>query len=297
MVWQAYHLTFRMGSPLHSGYSKIGKIQHTRLYVTGRMLWGALTSRITRLLQRQEYAKVGEAVEKYLRTSYFFPCLDEKGRKPILPFMQEQQINYRFDSRTLKAPMVERWLITSYASTAIDTSRMAAEDGSLHEVELMSHRFLCDYSRDGLQIKAGDPVYLSGILFLADNAPCIIKKYWKQALEKLTAGGERVYGFGLLTLVDEPSSTHTLFGYPLTLSTPEPRVTVEKDLPILAHGVVEDGMDLEGIIEPFLGRETRSDGQFGKNLSKAQICWTPGVISREKKTFCVIEKGLWRIEP
>lgn len=296
MSWQAFQLTFRLESPLHSGYGKMGNIQRTRLYVTGRMLWGALTSTITRLKESPDYVKVGEMVKEYLRTSYLFPCLDQKGEQLILPRVLDNRSSYLVKGKDVNASMVERWLVTSYASTAIDTTKLAAEEGSLHEVELISHRFLCNSCENGMQINAGDPVYLSGVLFLADNAPDEIKNFLKPALNHLQVGGERSYGFGLLILPDEPRPTDSLFGYTLTLSAHDPEVTVNKGEPLPAHVIVEDDLDLQGVIEPFLGRETMNDGRFGKNLSKAEACWIPGTTTQESRTFCIKEKGLWQIK-
>lgn len=300
MSWQAFQLTFKLESPLHSGYGKMGNIQRTRLYVTGRMLWGALTSRIARLQGSPDYMKVGGIVRDYLRTSYLFPCLDPKGEQFILPRMLDNRTGCLVKGKDINASVVERWLVTSYASTAINAGRLAAEEGSLHEVELISHRFLCDSCESGIKINAGDPVYLSGVLFLADSAPDDIKNHWKPALNHFQVGGERGYGFGLLTLLDEPHPTDNLFGYTLTLSAHDPEVTVEVTVnsvnPLLAHVVVEDELDLQGVTEPFLGRETQSDGQFGKKLSKAELCWIPGATAREPRTFCIKEKGLWQIK-
>ena len=296
MSWQAFQLTFQLESPLHSGYGKMGNIQRTRLYVTGRMLWGALTSTITRLKESSDYVKVGEMVKEYLRTSYLFPCLDQKGEQLILPRVQDNRASYLVKGKNVNASMVEHWLVTSYASTAIDTRRLTAEEGSLHEVELISHRFLCDSCENGIQINAGDPVYLSGVLFLADNAPDEIKNYWKPALNHLQVGGERSYGFGLLTLSDEPRPADSLFGYALTLSAHDPEITVNSGNPLPAHVIVEDELNLQGVTEPFLGRETQSDGQFGKKLSRAELCWIPGALTRQSRTFCVKEKGLWQIK-
>ena len=295
MSWQAFQLTFKLESSLHSGYEKMGNIQRTHLYVTGRMLWGSLTSVITLLLGSSDYARVGEMVKKHLRTSYLFPCLDEEGQQLILPQMRDYQKSYLVKGKDINGHMIDRSLITSYSSTAIDAKRQAAEDGSLHEVELLSHRFLCDVNECGITVKAGDQVYLSGVLFLADNAPEDLKCCWKPALEHLQVGGERGYGFGLLKLLNEPCPTKFLFGYQLTLSTkaPDPEVKVDKNKPLPAHAIVEDALDLEGAIEPYLGRETLSNGRFGKKLSKAEVCWVPGAVSRQTISFHIGEKGLW----
>lgn len=296
MTWEAFQLTFRLQSPLHSGHGKIGNIQKTRLYVTSRMLWGALTARITRLQRGSDYARIGKLTKGYLRTSYFFPCLDENGERPILPWVEHYQLEYQINGLPFKveASIVERLILTSYTSTAISVNTLTAEEGSLHEVELISDRYLIDFSEGDIKVRAGDPVYLSGVFFIATDAPREIKEHWRKALTQVQVGGERSYGFGQMTLIGEPHLTNSLFGYSLNLCQEHPEVTVKKDEPLLAHVRVEEESDLKGIVEPFLGRETLNDGRFGTNLSKAEVCWMPGSTAAETKVFCVKETGLWQ---
>ncbi|MEW5705812.1 MAG: RAMP superfamily CRISPR-associated protein [Actinomycetota bacterium] len=296
MSWDAYKLTFRMQSPLHSGYAKVGNIQQTRLYVTGRMLWGALTSQITRLKDSTNYVQVGKDVQNYLRTSYFFPCLDREGNRPILPQVQNHQSGYSVDCVYLKASKVERWLATSYASTAINKDTLAAEEGSLHEVELISHHFLNNVNENGISINAGDLVYLTGVFFVSKDAPDDLKNSWKKIIKSFQVGGERGYGFGRLSLLDEHHPTKKLFGYGLNLSGNDPCVLVSENNPVLAHTVAEDDLKMEGILEPFLGRETSEDGQFGKRLSEVKPCWAPGAVTRKSTSFFIKEKGIWEVQ-
>ncbi len=291
MSWEAYKLTFQMQSPLHSGYAKVGNIQQTRLYVTGRMLWGALTSQITRLTNSANYSQIGKDVQKYLRTSYLFPCLDREGNRPILPEVRDYQPGYRVDYAHLKASKVERWLITSYASTAINKNTFAAEEGSLHEVELISHRFLNNVNENGISINAGDPVYLTGIFFVSKDAPGDLKISWKKMIKNFQIGGERGYGFGRLLLVAGPSYTEKLFGYGLILSGDDPKISIDENKPILAHTIASNEFEMQGIIEPFLGCETNKDGQFGKSISEAKPCWAPGAASNKSTSFFIKENG------
>lgn len=296
MSWVAYKLTFQMKSPLHSGYAKVGNIQQTRLFVTGRMLWGALTSRIARLTNNTNYIQIGKEIDRYLRTSYFFPCLDREGNRPILPEVKDYQPGYRVDCAHLKASQVECWLITSYASTAINKNTFTAEERSLHEVEFISDHFLYNVNGYGINIAAGDPVYLTGIFFLNKNAPSYIKTYLKQAVKDFQIGGERGYGFGRLSLIDEPYPTEKLFGRELILSSDDPEVSIDKNKPILAHAIASNELEMQGIIEPFLGRETSEYGEFGKKLSEVKPCWIPGSINNKKNSFLVKEKGIWEAQ-
>lgn len=299
MSWEAFQLTFRMKSPLHSGYARVGNIQRTRLYVTGRMLWGAFVSQIARTQNSTDYLQIGNEVEEYLRTSYLFPCLDPGGEQPILPQIQNYEAGYRVGNACLKASQIERWLITSYVSTAMDINRLAAGEGSLHEVELISHRFLCAVSEDNVRLTVGDPVYLTGVFFLSENAPDTIKNYWKQAVEHFQVGGERGYGFGRLSLLSQPRPTTKLFGHNLSLDRPDPEVTVGENEPLLAHTTAGEDADKnlisQGILEPFLGRETPAGGQFGRQLSPAKACWVPGTVVKESTPVQIQRKGLWEV--
>ena len=46
MTWTVYRVTWRLLAPMHIGWRKLGNMQQTRPYVTGRNLWGAFTARL-----------------------------------------------------------------------------------------------------------------------------------------------------------------------------------------------------------------------------------------------------------
>src|SRR5712692_8407277 len=73
MTWVTYQVTFRLLSPMHIGWRKLGNLQQTRPYVTGRSLWGALTARITRELGSSDYEKIGKQADQQLAFTYFYP--------------------------------------------------------------------------------------------------------------------------------------------------------------------------------------------------------------------------------
>lgn len=76
MTWTACHITLRVLSPIHIGWRKIGNLQQTRPYVTGRSLWGALTARLTRELGNSNYLHIGDLVDKHLAFTYFYPSTE-----------------------------------------------------------------------------------------------------------------------------------------------------------------------------------------------------------------------------
>ena len=316
-----------MESPLHSGWLKVGNIQRTRLYVTGRMMWGALTANITRIIGGN-YSRVGEAVKKYLITSYFFPAFDENGKKVVLPSYDGNLLRYTvrilgglsnnvetYDRNLLKytdkyvpASIIERALITCYNATAIDPNGFSVEDGSLHEIELLNHKTLypLNLNNDNLgvgnieshedMIPVNSNIYLVGYIFESSELPSEIKDNWCKALKMVQLGGERSYGFGRLFL--KGKSVLTLenldfFGYNLLSADKEIKIEVSQKKQILANAFNVN--DLLGIIEPFFGRTVNEKGKFGEKYSSSvQVSWSPGSILNENKKFNITELGLWK---
>ena len=79
MTWTAYQVSFRLLSPLHIGWRKLGNLQQTRPYVPGRSLWGALTARLTRELVGCNYRCIGAKVDKELAFTYFYPSIQHNS--------------------------------------------------------------------------------------------------------------------------------------------------------------------------------------------------------------------------
>lgn len=280
MTWQAYRVVFRLLAPIHIGYRKVGNIQLTRPYVTGRVLWGALTARLTRDMvftpRGEDYIEKGKQVNERLAFTYFYPAVEEDGDyKPYLPPFDDE-FYYRF--------------LFTYASTALEYDRFAAEEGSLHEVE-----YIGPYTRD-----EGAPVYLAGYVFAKDSG----LSGWQRALERVQLGGERGYGWGKVRLEKLKSLQRDInvFGYKVGLEGNRPTVTVPKDHPLLAHTDAE-GISAAGPIEPLVGREwenlpnpERRVGA-GQHLSKAEICYAPGstiIKPAGGLTLRIESLGIWR---
>lgn len=259
MNWQAYRVVFALRSPLHAGYRKLGNIQRTRPYLVGKILWAALTARLTRDGPDSDgdYAKMGNRVKGHLAFSYFYPTIHDDGQIALWPWGSEEiEHRYRF--------------LDSYASTALDYARNTAEEASLHEVGCIS-----PHTRDG------KPVYLSGYVLATDNAPA----GWKQALYHLQLGGERGYGWGKVEVErDDVWTEKHLFEtrYTIESDTWPPVLVIEKKAHLLSHGLAakfeerEPIAGVDGEIEPLVGRETSPGGRFGVRLSKARICYPPG---------------------
>ena len=277
MTWVTYQVTFRLLSPMHIGWRKLGNLQQTRPYVTGRSLWGALTARITRELGSSDYEKIGKQADQQLAFTYFYPSTSKDPDEISLWPWEDNWDKFAWA------------FLGSYASTALENGR-SAEAGSLHETE-----FIAPYTRDE------EPVYLIGYIFENDSLkhdnPSMLDK-WQDVLGKLQLGGERSYGWGRVCL-EKPCNevkNNKCFGYELDCNGDHPKVKVPKEQELLAHTDTEN-VDSTGAIEPFLGRETRDSTGFGKNFSKHKICWVPGSKVLKDETFLILEKGIWERYP
>jgi hypothetical protein len=281
MTWTAYQVTFRLLSPLHVGWRKLGNLQQTRPYVTGRSLWGALTARLTREAGGNNYIDIGKEVDKQLAFTYFYPST----RPDDIPVRLW--------------PWPEEWdkfawtFLGSYASTALENARNA-EAGSLHETE-----FIAPYARKATPDGEPIPVYLVGYIFEKDNYT--IKRSWRDRdiLNNLQLGGERGYGWGRVHLRGDCKSVSNgkCFDYDLLLDGDRPRLKAPGELRLLAHTRTDtDSAGNRGVaIEPLVGRETQEATGFGKNHSRAQVCWVPGGKVTENETFQIQPKGIWEI--
>lgn len=283
MAWRHYVLRFRLLSPLHIGDRKIGNLMQTRPYVTGRVLWAALTARLTRDLGREtsgmDYRGIGAQIKKNFRFGYLWPSLD--GKTPYFPWDHDD---------------FEYLLLGSYVSTAIDYDRQAAQEGSLHEVE-----FIAPVARDGR------PVYLIGDLWVRNVLPSGLQS-WQEALNRLQLGGERTYGWGRVRLSDpqllEGSRHSTIGGNVWEEREGEVVLKLGSKSRLCAHALaakadveakadeshpIDPLTDLRGPIELLVGLETDEKGRFGAKSSPAYVCWKPGLLLSKP-----IEALVWR---
>ncbi|MBE9508270.1 MAG: hypothetical protein IMY86_09500 [Chloroflexi bacterium] len=282
MIWKTYRVVLRLRSPLHIGAGKVGNVQRTRPYVTGRVLWGALTERLTRdrsqgqgpATDSQQYANVGQEVHERLAFTYLYPTTCQDGVVELWPWDDGFRPLY----------------LSTYASTALTYPQQSAAEGTLHEVECIVPHTLDN----------GAPVYLAGYVFAQDNAPD-----WKSALKRLQLGGERGYGWGRVEPVSKPApwNKQSLFdgSYNVEPGAWPPVLTAVKKTHLLAHALAADfdkaykavtGVD--GEIEPLVGREVDpTDGRFGVHLSRARICYAPGARVEEATQVRIGPYGVW----
>lgn len=269
MTWIAYKVTFRLLSPLHIGWRKLGNLQQTRPYVTGRNMWGAFTARLTREQGNSGYKAVSKQVDEELAFTYFYPSTDP-GKVLLWPWKSDE-FSWTF--------------LGSYTSTALESSR-TAEVGSLHETECIA-----PYARNSRVHPGPVPVYLIGYIFVRDG--CSLA--WQQALSKLQMGGERSYGWGRVRLEGKLTKETRCFDYDFDGTGDHPQITVPSGKELLAHTCAES-VASNGSIEPLVGRETETNNSvsFGKTFTYANICWAPGSTVIEEKTFQIMARGIWK---
>lgn len=272
MAWQKHELVFRLQSPLHIGYRLTGNLMQTRGYVPGKVLWAALTARLTRDFDNgasgQRYVDIGQKVQKHFRFTYLYPAIPKESIKDV----------QSPDDLTIYYPWQEDFdylFLHSYASTALNYTRQSAEDAMLHETE-----FIAPYTR------TGQPVYLAGQLYVKTDLSSPLDK-WPEALAKLQVGGERGYGWGRLQFVSCDKQGEPFADEPRA-QTPGGRIT--------AHLKAKDITGVTGPVEPLIGweRNNDEDGKSNWRLSKqAIICYAPGAEVTGEHNFTIGPDGLW----
>jgi hypothetical protein len=264
MTWTAYQVTLRLITPLHCGLRKVGNVQQTRPYLSGRNLWGALTARLTRDLPGSSYAGVGNELDEVLGFSYFYPTTDPTAIT-LWPW----------DSAQFAGTF-----LGSYATTALQDGHKA-EEGSLHEVE-----FIAPSTRIGQQ------VYLLGYIF--EKNP---RYNWQTTLNRLQLGGERGYGWGKVVLERGPIKTESCFGaYAFISDRERPGLQViRENTRLLAHTRTTQALPPRGALEPLVGLETDpAEGHFGGRTSVVEVGWLPGGRASFGEKFTIEAKGVWQ---
>lgn len=287
MAWTAYRIVFRVRTPLHIGYARMGNVHYTRPYVTGRAIWGALTERVTRDLAArtnqpavnfEAYKSQSDTICNRLAYTYFY--LAEKrddGDFAIVWPWEEQKV----------APYLK-----SYVSTALEGLSGSALKGSLHETEMIAPQRSAE----------SGPTYLMGYFFeRTQDDPSLAQGAlaWQTALNRLHFGAERNYGWGWVdvALADkEGFRKGALFGGAADFdgNGEQPRVTVAKGGCLLAH-TKPLGVAAEGEVEPLVGREIGIDSfhYAGQHVNYLGMCFAPGSVLTQEKTLTIKQFGVW----
>lgn len=277
MTWQKYTLAFRLCSPLHIGWRKTGNLMQTRPYVSGKVLWAALTARLTREAghgaEGQMYLEIGKQVNENFRFGYLYPALP---CHPTQPVAHATDLCAHYPWRD---PHFDYRFLDSQASTALNYDQQAAEEGLLHETE-----FIRPHARRLPGEATAPQVYLLGLLFVKAALPTCLQG-WQAARTRLQLGGERGYGWGRVQ--------------PLPLSEPlllaEPTLTLAQDMAVAAH-VYAASAPLVGPIEPLLGweRDNERQDRNWRLTPQVQLCYAPGSKVARTTTFTIGNDGLWQ---
>lgn len=162
MSWKCYKLKYKTKSAVHIGYgSQLGIVSRTRYYIPGKTMWGAVTAVLSRKIMEsydaEIYKKIGDFVKNHLIFSYFYPVNDADV---LYPNYTEE--GFGFGSKgegdfAMNKEEFEKEFISSYISTALDKTLRTAEEGSLHEFELISQKV------------KGEEVCFTGYLFMKEG--------------------------------------------------------------------------------------------------------------------------------
>lgn len=295
MPWSLYQWTFQLKSPLHVGFHKVMHFFRTRPYVPGKLLWGALTAKLTQVLGINDYQKIGDFLKKAMRLGYLYPC--DAGN---LYFPKYTENGLMFNSLSLNG--FEKKFISSTASAAIEAESLTAEEGMLHEVE-----FISPYTIDN-----GSPVYLKGFVWIKDFSEIGIDlsknddsfkithngktvDLNKEVFNRLQIGGERKYGFGLVELKEFKQITDKKFdGFPGSWDEKEGEVliAINSGDPIWAHALCSNNLNIKGNVEPVVGREWDKTMGCGRKISEGEFCWIPGSILLSDAELFIDEFGI-----
>ncbi|NJK39892.1 MAG: hypothetical protein HC835_11965 [Oscillatoriales cyanobacterium RM2_1_1] len=287
MTWTAYRVVFKLKSPMHIGCGKVGNVQRTRPYITGRSFWGALTMRLTRdatngpATDSSEYEKFGKKVHNQLAYTYFYPA--------IKPKQEDYKVQWPWDNES----QFRRRFLSSYASTALNYPQQATDEGSLHEVEFISPRTLDE----------GKQVFFIGYVF--EKAKSELD--WQAACQRLQIGGERGYGWGDLQLLQlqcvepvKPTNPQELYNAQYSWVEQDELIVIQvsENSELLAHTKTTKNLSAQGEIEPLVGREWKVSGQAGQHVEKfCDPCWVPGSQVNQPQNqspkFMIRDFGLW----
>lgn len=264
MVWDCYHLSFRLTSPLHVGSRKNSNLMETRPYLPGKVLWAALTARVTRNMhpgsRGEDYKAVGDKIEDNMRFGYLWPAIDKES--PLFPWDSSGDFEYRF--------------IGSRVSTAMNYEHFSALEGSLHEVEFISP-----------MTRYGEPVWLVGELWVRRGLQGL---EWQAALANVQIGGERSYGWGRVELASE------LIPLAKTVIADPEDFTWMGYFPAHVRANSQSKGKVEGWIEPLAGWETSISGSQG--LGTVAVAYAPGCRLAETEAnkrihFRIGRYGVW----
>jgi hypothetical protein len=308
MTWDIYQVIFKAAAPIHIGYRQIGILNTTRYYINGRAIWGAITANLTRTLKINpspgDYLDIGKSVKENIRSTYFFPSVEYimsdyfvecKSMKLYAMMPRYNDKNELIIGKCSKEDFEQKF-IGSYTSTALSDGSGTAEEGSLHEIEL-----IMDKMKNEEEIV---PVYWSGYLFV--NCGIYNKSLIETTLKNISTGGDRNYGFGKMELLSFEIINPDLSGKRSVFSGSG--ISVDNNLNMMLNSNVAvpghvdingfDSISYTGTMEPVVGLmwgyEDNSKKGAGQQISKADLCFVPGTRFKSLLNLHIGEYGIWK---
>ena len=195
-------------------------VKKSRLYIPGRVLWGAMTNTLTELLAgahpvRGDFVKIGEQLGPCEQTfGSFFPSFDE-GKTRWFPCHTGNGIYWYPEdsngSRPLPDSAMAQRLIGSTAGAAIHPERLSAIDAQLHATDHIN-----PYWRDhanGAAAGAVGRVHFAGAMQLPNHISLNVsenkldEKMLDQVFRNCRIGGGRRPGLGRVELASASSAS------------------------------------------------------------------------------------------
>jgi len=129
MSW--HKIFFKQIQPIHLGHKKHGVINETRIFITGQMMWGALTNAYGYLKKwrSEDYENKGNK-ELFENISCFYPMSNDEV---LLPKFKDGE----FCLGDMSEKEFRQKYVTTLLSTAINPNTLNAKDESLHELDVI----------------------------------------------------------------------------------------------------------------------------------------------------------------
>ena len=168
-----HKLIYKQIQPIHIGAGSYGVINDTRIFIPGWTMWGALTNAygINNNWKDKDY-KDDNNKQIFENITCFYPQVDGKILNPSYK-------NGEFYLGNMSEKEFRKKFVTTYLSTAINSTTLNAQDESLHEIDVILPK----------------DIYWVGYLKIN-----IREKNFKGIPKEIYVGGEVRYGLGKMEL-------------------------------------------------------------------------------------------------
>jgi hypothetical protein len=172
MMSSWYRVIYKQIEPIHIGTGNYGVINETRIFITGQMMWGALTNAYFK--ETNEYQE-----SLFENITCFYPKIASEILEPNYK-------NGEFYLGNMSEREFRKEFVTTYTATAINPLSRHAKDETLHEIDIVLPK----------------NIYWVGYLEIDDKG---------KIPQKIYIGGDSKYGFGLMELIDTEEEENYLY--------------------------------------------------------------------------------------